>query len=169
MTIMAIFSASTISSINPVVIQSLKIWLQFRKHFSLQCSSIHAPVSHNHSFKPSIMDSAFQLWSDRGIISIKDLYDNGTFMSFTDLSTKFQLPSSHLFRFFQIRHFFQKNYPDFPNLPTQTLVDSLLTVNPNQRGTLSHICNALDSTISVFPQQTRELWERDLRHIEDDQ
>ena len=59
-------------SVNPVVIQSLKIWMQCRKHFNLQRSSIHAQVSHNHNFKPSIMDSAFQLWSDRGIISIKE-------------------------------------------------------------------------------------------------
>ena len=153
---------------NPVVIQSFKIWMQFRKHFSLQHSSVRAPVSHNHSFKPSIMDSAFQLWSDRGITAIKDLYD-GTFMSFTNLSAKFQLPPAHLFRFFQIWHFVQRNYPDFPNLPPETLVDTLLKVNPNQTGAISDICKALDSTASNFLPKTRDLWEQDLGHIEEDQ
>ena len=156
-------------SINPVVTQSFKIWLQFRKHFSLQRSSTHAPVSQNPNFKPSIMDSAFQLWSDRGIISINYLYDNCTFMSFTDLSAKFQLPSSHLFCFFQIRHFVQKNCLDFPNHPPQTLLDTLLILKPNQSGNISHICITLDSIISDFPQQTRKLWKQDLGHIEDDQ
>ena len=73
-------SATDISG-NPVVIQSFKIRMQFKKHFGLQHSSVHAPVSYDHSFKPSIMDSAFQLWSDRGMTAIKDLYDNGTFMT----------------------------------------------------------------------------------------
>lgn len=161
-------SASDIS-IKPVVIQSLKIWMQFRKHFGLKHPSIHAPVSHNHSFKPSIMDSAFQLWSDRGIMAIKDLYDNGTFMSFADLSAKFKLSSAHLFRFFQIRHFVQRTYPDFPNLPPETLVDTLLKVNPNQRGAISYIFKALDSAFSYFPPKNRDLWEQDLGHIEEDQ
>lgn len=118
-------------SANPVVTQSLKIWMQFRKHFGLKHPSILAPVTHNHSFKPSIMDAAFQLWSDRGITAIKVRYDNGIFMPFAVLSAKFQLPAFHLFRFFQVRHFVQRNYPDFPNLPPETLVDTLLKVNPN--------------------------------------
>lgn len=162
--------SATEASDNPVVKQSFKIWLQFRKHFGLQGSSIHAPVSHNHSFKPSIMDSAFQLWSERGVASINDLYDNGTFMSFSDLSSKFNLPSSHLFRFFQIRHFAQKNYPDFPNTPPQTLLDTLLRINPNQKGNISHIFNAMDVITSVFPQHTKHLWEQDLGlNFEEDQ
>lgn len=161
--------STTDISANPVVTQSLKIWMQFRKHFGLKHPSILAPVTHNHSFKPSVMDSAFQLWSDRGITAIKVLYDNGIFMPFAVLSAKFQLPASHLFRFFQVRHFVQRNYPDFPNLPPETLVDTLLKVNPNQRGAISHIFKALDSTLSNFPQKTRDLWEQDLGHIEEDQ
>ena len=70
---------------NPVVDQSLKIWQLFRKHFGLRDCSIYAPLFQNHNFKPSVLDSAFQLWSDNGITSIHDLYDNGVFMSFTDL------------------------------------------------------------------------------------
>lgn len=156
-------SVSTIDvSINPVVKQSLKIWLQFRRHFGLRDCSIHAPVIHNHNFKPSIMDSAFHLWFERGLTSINSLYDNGTFMSFTDLSTKFKLPSSHLFCFFQIKHFVQKNYPDFPNLPVKTLLDTLLMINPNQRGNISYIFRAMDSITAIFPQNTKNLWEQDL-------
>uniref|UniRef100_A0A8P4GNT1 Reverse transcriptase zinc-binding domain-containing protein n=1 Tax=Dicentrarchus labrax TaxID=13489 RepID=A0A8P4GNT1_DICLA len=157
-------------STSPVVTQSLKIWLHFRKHFGLQGPSTLAPVFHNHNFKSSTMDSAFQLWSDSGILSIKDLYDKGTYMSFTDLSATFKLPSLHLFCFLQVRHFVQKYYPDFPNLAPQTLLDTLLMINPNQKGNISHISSAMDCITSVFPQQTRESWEQDLGlNIEDDQ
>ena len=162
--------SATEASDNLVVRQSFKIWLQFRKHFGLQGSSIHAPVSHNHSFKPSIMDSKFQLWSERGVASINDLYDDGTFMSFSDLSSKCNLPSTHLFSFFQIRHLSQKNYLGFPNTPPQTLLDTLLVINPNQKGNISHIFYAMDVITSVFPQHTKHLWEQDLGiNFEDDQ
>lgn len=158
------------ASQNPVVKQSLKIWLQFRKHFGLRDCSIYAPILNNHNFKPSTMDSAFKLWHDRGIVSINDLYDGGTFMSFAGLSTKFKLPPSHLFRFFQIRDFVQKNYPEFPNLPVQTVADNLFLMDPNQRGNISQIFRALDSTTAVFPQQTKNLWEQDLGlTLEEDQ
>lgn len=78
---------TTAVSTSPVVTQSLKIWQQFRKHFDRQEPSTLAPAYWNHSFLPSTTDSAFQLWSDRGIGSIKDLYNNGIFMPFPDLST----------------------------------------------------------------------------------
>lgn len=94
--------STTDISANPVVTQSLKISMQFRKHFGLKHPSILAPVTHNHSFKPSIMDAAFQLWSDRGITAIKVLYDNGIFMPFAVLSAKFQLPAFHLFASFKL-------------------------------------------------------------------
>jgi len=51
--------------------------------------SSHAPVSHICSFKPSIMDAAFQLWSDRGITAIKDLCDKATFMYFMTCQPNF--------------------------------------------------------------------------------
>ena len=91
-------------------------------------------------------------------------------MSFSDLSSKFKLPSSPLFRFFQIRHFAQKNYPDFPNTPPQTLLDTLLMINPNQKGNISHVFNAMDAITSVFPQHIKHLWEQDLGlNFEEDQ
>lgn len=43
-------------------------------------------------------------------------------------------------------------------------------IDPNQRAIISHIFRALDSITSVFPQQTKNLWEQDLGlTLEEDQ
>lgn len=57
-------------------------------------------VKENHLFLPSCADLTFQAWSDKGITTFKDLYNQGTFMAFSELSQKFDFPKSHLFPFF---------------------------------------------------------------------
>lgn len=51
-------------------------------------------------------------------------------MSFSE---KFDLLNSHLFIFFfQIRHFIWNQNPKFPSCPPETLVDSLMALDPEQ-------------------------------------
>lgn len=59
---------------NPVVYHSIRIWSQFRRHFKLQTTSVHFPISNNYNFPPSLSDSAFEVWSSKGIKSIFNLY-----------------------------------------------------------------------------------------------
>jgi hypothetical protein len=89
----------------------------FAKHVGLHRTSIHTPILNNHLFSPSCSDPAFRIWSVNGLVELNDLYEDGVFASFPSLSAKYNLPNSHLFRFFQIRHFVQKLFPHFPNRP----------------------------------------------------
>ena len=147
---------------NPVVSGSLKIWSQLRRSLGLQGSSILSPLLRNHAFTPSTMDPVFKIWKNKGIISIKDLYTDNIFSSFAELSSKFNLPGSHLFRFFQTRDFVKKNFPHFPNRPPETLMEALLTVNPKQRKCISVLYNLL-RPITLEPLNlTRAAWESDL-------
>lgn len=50
---------------NPVVINWIKIWIQFHEHFRL--------VFKNNLFPPSSFNHAFCIWRDKGLINIKDL------------------------------------------------------------------------------------------------
>ncbi len=68
-------------------------------------------------------------------------------MSFTELSKKFDLPKSHLFRFFKIRHFIWNQNPKFPSRPPETLVDSLLALDPEQKWLISSIYSLINSII----------------------
>ena len=147
---------------NPVVTNSLKIWIQFRKHYGLNEPSTLAPVVKKHLFPPSLSDPTFNLWRNKGLLHVKHLYKDNIFTNFTELATRFALPQSNFFRFLQARHFVKTNYPHFPNHPPGSLIDSLLTLDPAQKRSISVIYNAIDS---LNPDQTTRLkqtWEEEL-------
>lgn len=67
---------------------------------------------------------------------------------FLFLSTKYNLPNSHLFCFFQVRHF--KNlFPHFPNRPPEHHLD-YYGLDTGQKHLLLAIC-ILISTLNVNP------------------
>ena len=68
-----------VTSTNPVISASLKIWNQLRKTLGLHGPSVLSPVYKNHAFKPSNSDPTFKTWHDKGITNIKDLYIDGIF------------------------------------------------------------------------------------------
>ena len=45
----------------------------------------------------------FRQWMERGLSKIKDPYDEGILMSFTQLKNKFDLPGKHHFKYMQLR------------------------------------------------------------------
>lgn len=81
---------------NVIIKTTVKIWNQFRRSFDLQTYSILAPITANHSFPPSLIGRAFEIWSNMGIKTFKDLYIDNTFASFEQLSKKFSLPNTFL-------------------------------------------------------------------------
>lgn len=99
-----------------------------------------APLFFPHFLKTIPLDhlpwTSFKIWKSEGIISIKDLYTDGIFC-LSHSSHQTHLPGSHLFCFFQVRDFVKKNFPHFPNWPPETLLDTLLAVNPKQKKYLS--------------------------------
>uniref|UniRef100_A0A3B3RIR3 Reverse transcriptase domain-containing protein n=1 Tax=Paramormyrops kingsleyae TaxID=1676925 RepID=A0A3B3RIR3_9TELE len=77
---------------NPVVCTSLKIWRQFRQHFNLAAASVFGPIRKNHLFLPSTLDSTYALWENKGLLYFSDLFIDGVFGSFSDLTKKFSIP-----------------------------------------------------------------------------
>jgi len=119
---------------NPIVTNTLMIWNQFRKAFGLHIQSGQSPIFRNHLFAPSCSNPAFRTWFEKGLAMLNDLFINGVFSSFTDLAAKFNLPNTHLFRFFQIRHFVKSCFPQFLSSPPNSLIDQFLTLNPRKKG-----------------------------------
>ncbi len=121
----------------------------------------------NPLFPPFLADKAFAAWLNRGIISIKHLYFDGTFASFEHLTQVFNLPWSHFFRYLQIRDFVRKHFPGFPMSPPSTLVDSIFNTNPYQRGVISTIYNTLFACHPLNSDWLWITWSKDL-NIETD-
>ena len=155
---------------NPVVSHSIRIWLQFRRHFKLQNTSVHSPINNNYNFPPSLSDSTFGTWFSKGIHSVSNLYVDGKFGSFAQLSQMFDLPKTHFFRYLQIRHFVQKNIPSFPNFPAYNELDHILSLSPYCRGLISTLYNTICDIAPYTPHETKRLWENDLDvELTDDQ
>lgn len=119
---------------NQVVLNTLKIWYKFRRRFKFVTLSSLGPLNNNHVFSLSLSDSVFSMWHDKGIKQFKNLYTDGVFASFTNLSSRFDLPLTHMFRYFQICDFVSKLFPTFPFIPAEQPWESLLSRAPHQRG-----------------------------------
>ena len=151
-----------ITSSNPIVSHTLRIWSQFRKHFGLQEASVLSPIISNIAFIPSNTDAAFQLWHKNGIGCLKDLFSNNIFLSFEQVSQTFNLPRTHFFRYLQMRHFVQKKFSSFPNLPPLSPTDELLDLNPTAKGLISTIYTMISSINPQMLDHLRQAWEQDL-------
>lgn len=57
--------------------------------------SCFTPIWGNETCTPGRHDMGFRHWMERGISKIKDLYAEGTQLSFTQLKDKFNLPGKH--------------------------------------------------------------------------
>ena len=147
---------------NPIVSSTLRIWNQFRKQFGLHLPSGRAPILRNHLFLPSCSDPVFRDWAEKGLLTINNLYDGGVFSSFADLSLRFGLPHSHLFRFFQIRHFVQNQFPQFPGRPPDSLTDTFLALDTGLKGLTSIIYDRIFRIIPTPLDSLRAIWDHDL-------
>lgn len=85
------------------------------------------------------------------------MYINGVFASFDDLSYKFGLPTSSLFRYFQVRHFLQSHDPNFPNLSASDL-DALLEIPFRSKGLIARIHNLIASLKNITLAKIRADW-----------
>ena len=147
---------------NPIVLSSLKIWSQFRRHFKFETPSTLAPLTNNHMFAPSTIDCAFHRWSRNGIRTVRDLYESNIFSSFQMLRDKYALPGSDLFRYLQVRHFVQSRFPSFPQAPPKQSWENCLVVSPNQKGSISRLYDLLSACDTLTPSKAKLSWEAEL-------
>lgn len=107
-----------------MLISTLKIWSQFRSQNNLKETLLtYTLLCNNHNFLPAKLDHTFVARHRKGIRKFSDLYLDGTFSSFNDLLSKYDLQQTDLFRYFQTRQFTKSHSPQFPNLPSKSLVD----------------------------------------------
>lgn len=155
------FSPSKFSS-SPVVISTLKILAQFRRKFKLKEFSVYSPICDNHLFPASRMDHTFTLWRRNGLTLCYHFYIDGLFATFTDLSEKFHLQRSDLFRYFQVRHFIQSQSPSFPALPTDSGLEKILRTPIQHRRLISNISNIITSLHDTSLERLRTEWAEEL-------
>ena len=143
---------------NPIVINTLKIWIQLRRYYGLKTLLHLSPIHNNHLFPPARLDSEFILWQKQGIHNYKDMYINSIFASFDDLLHKLGLPWSSLFRYFQVRHFLQHHDPNFPYITSPSGLDDLLKSPFNSKRLISRINDSITSFKNTALAKIRADW-----------
>lgn len=148
---------------NPVVTSTLKIWNQFRRHIDIKHTLLSQnPICNNHNFLPAKLDQMFTVWHRKGLRTFGDFYENETFSSFNDLCSKYELPQTDLFRFFQVRNYAKTVCPQFPVLPEKSLLDSLLEVPFGMRGCTARLYSIIMSTNKVKMEIVKSRWEKEI-------
>ncbi len=112
---------------------TLTIWTQFRRCFSLNDFSVYAPIERNHLFRPSITNRAFDIWVETGVTTVENLLIDNSFASFDQLTSKFNIPRSHFFRFLQLRRFISTSSSYFSSKPPSSFLDSIIKLHPSSK------------------------------------
>lgn len=146
----------------PVVANTLKIWFQFRQCFGFKDFLIVSPICKNHLFLPAQLDSVFSQWQQTGLVKFSDLFIDDFFASFSSLSSKYNLPSSHLFRYLQVRHLIQNLCPTYPSIPPSTGLDAILNIPLLLKGVISNVYNILMSIKNINLDKICAEWSKDL-------
>lgn len=47
-------------------------------------------------------DAGFQIWANKGVGKVQDLYKEGIFILFEELLTKYDIPRKHFFKYIQL-------------------------------------------------------------------
>ena len=144
---------------NPIVIQSVRIWNQFRRTFGFTDASLHAPVATNHIFAPSISDGIFNIWSKNGILSIRRLYIDNKSASFEQLVKKFNIPRTHSFRYLQLRSFVASISNCFPTHPPTSLLDLIFKMDTDSRQIIGRIYKLLILHNPAIKENSKSRWE----------
>ena len=87
---------------NPVVHDSIKVWVQFRTHFRDRGALLSAPIYGNHLFSLVLGGTVFREWYRAGVEYVKNIFKDGTFTSAAQLE-EYGIPSkTNYFRYFQV-------------------------------------------------------------------
>uniref|UniRef100_A0A669DW20 Reverse transcriptase domain-containing protein n=1 Tax=Oreochromis niloticus TaxID=8128 RepID=A0A669DW20_ORENI len=156
-----LFSKSVITSTcdDFIFCNSVKILNQIKRILNLPELSTFAPICRNPSFKPSTMDAAFKQWPVKGLTAIKDLYIDNHFASFAQLQTKYNLPTSHFFRYLQIRNYVKQAFSNLDTIPIQHVFYNIMNEPPTSKHLISRLVNLFSSATSSC--HIKEAWTRD--------
>ena len=122
---------------NPVVHDSIKIWVQFRTHFKNRNALLSAAVYGNHLFFPALGGTAFREWYRAGVECVKNLFKDGVFMSAAQLEKEYGIPSkTNYLIYFQVREFVRKTFSSSLAIPQSGWIDGLLDANLTLPGSM---------------------------------
>ncbi len=85
---------------NPCTSNTITVWFEALAHLGELPQLLHfSSVFGNENLCPGRVDPGFKIWSIRGISKVSDLYNEGNFMSFEEIRTRFGISQKHFFKY----------------------------------------------------------------------
>lgn len=149
-------------SVNNIIVKTtLQAWQAIRKlEGRANTLSSLAPIYHNIDFAPASRDGGFNIWRDRGILTLGHLFHKGVMLSFTEIEKKYNLPPHNCFRFFQVRSFIQDQ--DSHVFDHQTSKIECLLLNGGKKSVLGRGYAVLNLASNINVDYLRHVWNNDL-------
>lgn len=109
------------------------------------------------------------VWKKSGVFTLKDLYKEGTLMSFTELQEKHGIARTHFFRYLQMRHALRAQFQKLKgSISTYPLIGILNTQGP--RGMISSLYTHLLSNIMTLkPLACETKWKHFIPEMSDEE
>lgn len=107
-------------------------------------------------------DNIYHASGEKGLISIENLYIDGQFASFGQLSDKFDLPQSYFFHYLQNRHYVGSKIQNFETLPAEHTFFDILKDPPDSRHVTSEFVCLFDDGVVASTAKIREAWKEEL-------
>lgn len=109
------------------------------------------------------------LWTTRGILYLHQLTTNGTLKSFNMLKEEFTLPNYMMFRFLQVKHAVQTQFPISPPQPTPNVIMAIVK-NTDPKKLTSPFYNILITPVATkLAYELKPHWKRAIGSIEDEE
>ena len=122
------------------------------------------PLWNNPCVPTVIRDGIISNWRTKGINEIRDLYNLNVFANFNFLREKYNLPSSDLFKYFQIRNWVKNNSNNYPYI-NETPMEKLFINSKSPKGLISKMYTLLNNQLKDDKMlHLKNKWENDIHH-----
>lgn len=149
-------------SVNNIIVKTtLQAWQAIRKlEGRANTLSSLAPLHCNIDFAPASTDGGFNIWRDRGVLTLGHLFHKGVMLPFTEIEKKYNLPPHNCFRFFQVRSFIKdRNSHVFDH---RTSKMERLLLNRGKKSVLGRGYVELNLASNMDTDYLRQVWNKDL-------
>lgn len=147
---------------NIIISNLIKIWKQIKVYLKIPDLYLDTPICNNHAFPPGLHDKTFFQWKHMGIVTIQDIYREGTFSSFEKLKQFYDLVPAHFFRYLQVRDFVRKHISDFETLNLNPTLENIASIHPGARGTVSNFYKLLVEKVDNNTHKIKHDWEEEM-------
>ncbi len=131
---------------NPFVKNTIVIWYEAHKYLrDLPVLSRFSPIWGNDNFSPAKKDMGFKMWMNKGMIRIKDVYEDNILQSFESLVVKFHIPQKHFFKYLQLRSFITTCLKGSTQLPPLSILENCTLQDCYSKGWITQLYNILRS------------------------